>query len=85
SLADAAFVCSPPFRHNDDASNFMSIEAVLEKLERSGVHGHSAENADSLLDPLLEFLQPGDVALVMSNGGFGNIHRRILQSLEENA
>ena len=85
SLADAAFVCSPPFRHNDDTSNFMSIEAVLEKLERSGVYGHSAENADSLLDPLLEFLQPGDVALVMSNGGFGNIHRRILQSLEENA
>ncbi len=85
SLADAAFVCSPPFRHNDDASNFMSIEAVLEKLERAGVHGHSAENADSLLNPLLEFLQPGDVALVMSNGGFGNIHRRILQSLEENA
>ncbi|GMQ81079.1 MAG: Mur ligase family protein [Rhodothermia bacterium] len=84
SQADAAFLCSPPFRHNDDVSNFMSIETVLESLNRSGVHGQSAESADALFDPLLEFLSPGDVALVMSNGGFGNIHRRLLQSLQEN-
>ncbi|TDI71303.1 MAG: UDP-N-acetylmuramate--L-alanine ligase [Bacteroidetes bacterium] len=82
SHADAAFLCSPPFRHNDDVTNFMSIDTVLASLHRSGIHGFSAESADSLLEPLLEFLAPGDVALVMSNGGFGNIHRRILASLQ---
>lgn len=81
--ADAVFLSTPPFRHNDDVSNFMDIDAVLDHLRQSGLHAESGRNADELLDPLLAFLRPGDVALVMSNGAFGDIHDRLLTRLEQ--
>ena len=79
--AEAVFLSSPPFRHNDDPSNFMDIDVVLRNIVAHGSIAFKASGADELLRPLLEFLRPGDVALVMSNGGFGNIHERLLVGL----
>ncbi len=79
--ADAVFLSAPPFRHNDDVCNFMDIDTVLDHLRRSGLHAESGNSADDLLEPLLAFLRPGDVALVMSNGAFGDIHDRLLEKL----
>jgi aspartate aminotransferase-like enzyme len=31
--------------------------------------------------PVARMLQPGDHVLVMSNGGFGNVHQKILDRL----
>ena len=79
--AEAVFLSNPPFRHNDDPSNFMDIDVVLDNIVAHGSIAFKASGADELLRPLLEFLRPGDVALVMSNGGFGNIHERLLVGL----
>jgi UDP-N-acetylmuramate: L-alanyl-gamma-D-glutamyl-meso-diaminopimelate ligase len=38
---------------------------------------------EALIAALVEAAQPGDQILVMSNGGFGGIHGRLLQALEE--
>ncbi len=59
----------------------MDIDTVLDHLRRSGLHAESGNSADDLLEPLLAFLRPGDVALVMSNGAFGDIHDRLLEKL----
>ena len=40
-----------------------------------------AHTLDDLLQHLLPQLRPGDHVLCMSNGGFGNIHQRLLQAL----
>jgi UDP-N-acetylmuramate: L-alanyl-gamma-D-glutamyl-meso-diaminopimelate ligase len=47
-----------------------------------GASAAAAEGADNLLPLILEELKPGDVALVMSNGGFGGIHERLLTALK---
>jgi UDP-N-acetylmuramate: L-alanyl-gamma-D-glutamyl-meso-diaminopimelate ligase len=43
--------------------------------------GHYFENTDTIIDFLKERTCPGDTILVMSNGGFDNIHERLLESL----
>lgn len=40
------------------------------------------EQTDSIVDGLTKLARPGDYILVMSNGGFENIHQRILQALQ---
>lgn len=39
-------------------------------------------DSDALLAALVEALVPGDLCLVMSNGGFDNLHQRLLTALE---
>jgi UDP-N-acetylmuramate: L-alanyl-gamma-D-glutamyl-meso-diaminopimelate ligase len=39
------------------------------------------ENLDTLVDQIIIAAQPGDHILVMSNGGFGGIHGKILAGL----
>ena len=83
SDAGAAFLKRPPFRHNDRRNDFMDIDGIVNRLCSRGVHAFSAETVDELLSSLLEFLHPGDVALIMSNGGFADIHRRLLTELQD--
>jgi len=79
--ADAVFLSRPPFRHNDRAEDFMDIDRLLGRIESPERTTVAAEGADALLKPLLDFIRKGDVVLIMSNGGFGDIHDRILQAL----
>ncbi len=81
--AGAVFLSRPPFRHNDRKEDFMDVDVVIQRIRESGAVADSAEGADNLL-PLLESeLQAGDVALIMSNGGFGNLHEKLLAELSE--
>lgn len=41
-----------------------------------------AEHTQEIVDQLVERAETGDVILVMSNGGFENIHQRLLDALE---
>ncbi len=79
--ADALFLSTPPFRHNDDPSNFMDVNHVLAEVADHDTDAFQGPDADALLPMLLRYLQPGDVALIMSNGSFGGIHGRLLEAL----
>jgi UDP-N-acetylmuramate: L-alanyl-gamma-D-glutamyl-meso-diaminopimelate ligase len=46
-----------------------------------GSRAHLARDHDSLLAGLVRDLHAGDHALLMSNGGFGGLHERLLRSL----
>ena len=46
---------------------------------------HCIEGADEIVRRLAPELRAGDVVAVMSNGGFGGIHEKLLQALEKNA
>ncbi|PIQ62544.1 MAG: UDP-N-acetylmuramate:L-alanyl-gamma-D-glutamyl-meso-diaminopimelate ligase [Bacteroidetes bacterium CG12_big_fil_rev_8_21_14_0_65_60_17] len=82
--ADALFLSTPPFRHNDDPSNFMDVGRVLDDVRCHGTDAFQGLDADALLPMLLRYLKPGDVALIMSNGSFGGIHGRLLEALATN-
>ncbi|MBL8476554.1 MAG: UDP-N-acetylmuramate:L-alanyl-gamma-D-glutamyl-meso-diaminopimelate ligase [Methyloversatilis sp.] len=47
-----------------------------------GQRARVAPTVDTLLDQLLGAVRPGDHVLVMSNGGFGGVHRKLLNRLD---
>jgi UDP-N-acetylmuramate: L-alanyl-gamma-D-glutamyl-meso-diaminopimelate ligase len=46
-----------------------------------GAKARSAPSIEALLDDLDAHLREGDQVLVMSNGGFGGLHRKLLERL----
>ncbi|HWG76912.1 MAG TPA: UDP-N-acetylmuramate:L-alanyl-gamma-D-glutamyl-meso-diaminopimelate ligase [Steroidobacteraceae bacterium] len=48
-----------------------------------GARAHVAEQHEELLAGLLATVQRGDQVLIMSNGGFGGLHKRLLQALAQ--
>ena len=81
--AACAFLSTPQTKESDHDAELMDSGAVIRTIERRGVPAYEYNGADALLGPLLEEVQPGDVALVMSNGGFGNLHERLLDALAD--
>ncbi len=79
--ADVVFISAPPLRHNDQAETLLDATRVVELIEQRGIRATAVPGADALLGPLLSELRPGDVALIMSNGGFGGLHDRLLDAL----
>jgi UDP-N-acetylmuramate: L-alanyl-gamma-D-glutamyl-meso-diaminopimelate ligase len=71
SAADSIWLYAPPDLGWDAASC----------LGQLGARAHVAHDLDALLNGLSHELRSGDHALLMSNGGFGGLHERLLKSL----
>src|SRR5580704_12080144 len=50
-----------------------------------GARGHSSADVDALARELARTAQAGDHVLIMSNGGFGGLHRKLLAELTARA
>jgi UDP-N-acetylmuramate: L-alanyl-gamma-D-glutamyl-meso-diaminopimelate ligase len=59
-----------------------NIERVMRGLEG---RGQTHTSVEAILDALEGELRPGDHVLIMSNGGFGGIHARLLDRLKQRA
>lgn len=79
--ADFGFLSTPPFRHNDDPAAFMDAGRVAAGIASRGTLAEAIADTDVLLRRLLELARAGDIMLIMSNGSFGGIHRRLLRRL----
>ncbi|MDX1741183.1 MAG: cyanophycin synthetase, partial [Rhodothermales bacterium] len=79
---DVVILSVPPFRHNDRASDFMDVHVITESLGRDGVEAAALETVDEIVNRLADMARRGDVIVVMSNGGFGGLHDRLIASLE---
>jgi UDP-N-acetylmuramate: L-alanyl-gamma-D-glutamyl-meso-diaminopimelate ligase len=79
--ADAVFLSAPPLRHNDRADDFLDPARVVETVRARGTQAAAFPSADALLPALLDDLRPGDLCLVMSNGGFDGLVDRLLAAL----
>jgi UDP-N-acetylmuramate: L-alanyl-gamma-D-glutamyl-meso-diaminopimelate ligase len=58
------------------------VEAALAPL---GARASTAQDVGALIDIAVAEARPGDRLLVMSNGGFGGIHARLLERLQARA
>lgn len=81
--ADHVFITTPPFRHNDDRTRFLDVNVVIESIKGRGTAAQAYPDATALLEPLVQTAAPGDVVLIMSNGGFDGIHDKLLSRLTE--
>ena len=58
-----------------------SSEKLVTDLRKRGLQAHYFPDTDPTIDFLTATARAGDVILIMSNGGFDNIHARLLQHL----
>ena len=80
--ADVVFLSTPPFRHNDDPANFMDAGRLVEDIAARGIPASAFSGADALLPHLAGDLRAGDAVVIMSNGGFGGLHAKLMAKLD---
>nr|VFJ45210.1 MAG: UDP-N-acetylmuramate: L-alanyl-gamma-D-glutamyl-meso-diaminopimelate ligase [Candidatus Kentron sp. DK] len=71
SAADLLWIHAPPDTGWD-------VGAVVEGF---GPEGHLRDNVDAIVADIAEIARIGDHILVMSNGGFGGIHERLMAAI----
>jgi UDP-N-acetylmuramate: L-alanyl-gamma-D-glutamyl-meso-diaminopimelate ligase len=55
--------------------------SIVESLRARGVPAELHTDADAIVAAIVPELRTGDVAVIMSNGGFGGIHGKLLAAL----
>ncbi len=79
--ADLTLICEPSVQKKIDPDQKFSCEMLAADIRSKGKEASSFETADALISFLLPQLKSGDLVLIMSNGGFDNIHNKILESI----
>jgi UDP-N-acetylmuramate: L-alanyl-gamma-D-glutamyl-meso-diaminopimelate ligase len=59
----------------------LDVGRLVRDIAAHGVAARQSENAVTIVTSLAPDLRPGDVVLVMSNGGFGGLHDRLLAAM----
>ncbi|MEA3467004.1 MAG: UDP-N-acetylmuramate:L-alanyl-gamma-D-glutamyl-meso-diaminopimelate ligase [Thermodesulfobacteriota bacterium] len=80
--SELTFIREPVPLDNVATDELFSAEQLADDLIKRGVHAESCRDTDIILDKLSATLQPNDVVAILSNGGFDNIHVRLLEKLE---
>ena len=83
SFDEADLVCirRPPLLDKIPPGERFSAEMLVTDLKRRHIAAYFFADTDSIIDFLVATARPQDVILVMSNGGFDNIHARLLDAL----
>jgi UDP-N-acetylmuramate: L-alanyl-gamma-D-glutamyl-meso-diaminopimelate ligase len=79
--ADIICIRKPPLLEKIPSGQRFSSEQLVKDLKNRGKEAHYFPDTDTILDFLLFTARPGDIVLIMSNGGFDNIHERLLDNL----
>ena len=80
-LADLTCICSPGVKKNIPEKERFSSQRLAQDICKMGKEAHHFQAPDQVIDFLVPILKPNDLVLIMSNGGFGNIHQRLLERL----
>ena len=79
--ADMVCICEPSVKKNIPDQERLSIRRLIADIEKKGTRALYFENTDRLLSFLISELKDKDLALIMSNGGFDNIHEKLLERI----
>jgi UDP-N-acetylmuramate: L-alanyl-gamma-D-glutamyl-meso-diaminopimelate ligase len=79
--ADMICVRQAPMLEKIPAELRFSSEKLVHDLCRKSKAAYYFADTDQIIEFLVEQARPGDVLLIMSNGGFDNIHQRLLERL----
>jgi len=70
------------FRSSLPESERLDADQLVHELLARGQRARHLPDNDAILAAIVDEHRDGDVIVLMSNGGFGGIHRRLLQALE---
>ena len=62
----------------------LDVAELVEDIKLQGKPAMSFPDADAIVEHLAPELKSGDVVAIMSNGGFGGIHEKVLNVLKDN-
>ena len=83
--ADRVRLAAPFNPHGLPAAELLDVADLVAVLRRAGLDAAAPGDVAALVDDVVAGAEPGDVVLVMSNGGFGGIHGRLLARLADAA
>jgi UDP-N-acetylmuramate: L-alanyl-gamma-D-glutamyl-meso-diaminopimelate ligase len=80
SAADQVVIASV-FRSALPLDERLSEDELVRDLEQRGIPAHHLPDVETIVTFVSGHARPGDLIVVMSNGGFGGIHRKLLEGL----
>jgi len=80
-LADLICIRQPPLLKKIPPGQRFSSRRLVNDLKSRGKDAHYFPDTDAIIAFLSSTARPHDLILIMSNGGFDNIHQRLLESL----
>jgi UDP-N-acetylmuramate: L-alanyl-gamma-D-glutamyl-meso-diaminopimelate ligase len=80
--ADEVLV-APVFRSTLPEPERLSVPRLVRDLNDRGLHAREADSIDDIVAGIVREHRPGDLVVLMSNGGFGGIHQTLLRALQQ--
>jgi len=82
-FADGLFISQVARLEQIPEDERLKPERVVAAIAKTGRPAFYERNADAIIDRIVPMLRPKDVVVVFSNGGFDNIHEKLLGRLRE--
>ncbi len=80
-LADGVLIAQVAKLEQIPENERLNPEAVVDAIAKAGHPAFYEKNAAAIVDRIVPMLKPKDVVVVFSNGGFDNIHEKLLARL----
>jgi UDP-N-acetylmuramate: L-alanyl-gamma-D-glutamyl-meso-diaminopimelate ligase len=81
NLADGVFIAQVAKLEQIPEDERLNPEAVVDAISEAGHPAFYEQNADAIIDRIVPMLRPKDIVAIFSNGGFDNIHEKLLARL----
>ncbi len=75
-------ILAPVFRSSLPEDQRLSIPRLVHDLRCNGQSAREAASIDDIIETIVRDHRSGDLVVLMSNGGFGGIHRKLIQALD---
>jgi len=79
--ADIVCIRQAPLLEKIPENERFSSQELVDTLKQKGQEAHYFESTDQIINYVAQTAQSNDLIIVMSNGGFDNIHDRLLETL----
>ena len=80
--ADLVCIRKPPLLSKIPENHRFSSEKLVTDLKENGIKAFFFDETEGIIAFVSKEAGPGDLVLIMSNGGFDNIHERLLSALD---
>ena len=82
SQADGVIISEVPNPEKVPDGELLDVESVIENLSSKGKEAFIGLSSDDIVNKLIPLTSSGDTIVVLSNGGFGEIHDKLLEALK---
>ena len=82
SQADGVIISEVPNPEKVPDGELLDVESVIENLSSRGKKAFIGLSPDDIVNKLIPLTSSGDTIVVLSNGGFGGIHEKLLEALK---